>query len=94
MLGLKRADELLQTFEGLNKTADVEKQRYGEMGKYAEVIGRFPDGAQPAGSRPGLSRLQSPVRRTSRSSSQRVARARLSSLPGPPAIARGLRVKC
>ena len=37
----KRADELLQTFEGLNKVYDVEKLRYGEMGRYGEVIGRI-----------------------------------------------------
>jgi hypothetical protein len=39
----KRANELLATFEGLNRLADFEKQRYGEMGHYAEVIGRYPE---------------------------------------------------
>jgi hypothetical protein len=38
----QRADELLKTLEGLNQLADFEKQRYGEMGRYAEVIGRYP----------------------------------------------------
>jgi tetratricopeptide (TPR) repeat protein len=39
----RKAEELRQTFEALNAAADPEKQRYGEMGRYAEVIGRIPN---------------------------------------------------
>ncbi len=35
----KRADEMIQTVAGLNKIYDFEKLRYGEMGRYGEVIG-------------------------------------------------------
>jgi tetratricopeptide (TPR) repeat protein len=38
----KRADELLKTFDRLDALADPEKRAYGEVGRYAEVIGRFP----------------------------------------------------
>ncbi|HYT92945.1 MAG TPA: VCBS repeat-containing protein, partial [Gemmataceae bacterium] len=52
----KRADELLKTFAGLNKLADPEKQRYGDMGRYAEVIGRIPNGPQAFGPIPPFAR--------------------------------------
>jgi tetratricopeptide (TPR) repeat protein len=52
----RRADELLKTFEGLNKIADFEKQRYGEMGRYATVIGHYPPGKQQFGPIPLFAR--------------------------------------
>jgi hypothetical protein len=45
----KRADELFKTFDGLNQVADAEKQRYGEMGRYATVLGHYPPGKQEFG---------------------------------------------
>ena len=52
----KRQQALLETFEGLNKVADSEKQRYGEMGRYATVIGRYPPGKQEFGPVPTFGR--------------------------------------
>jgi hypothetical protein len=52
----KRADELLKTFLGLNEIFDFEKQRYGEMGRYATVIGHYPPGNPQFGPVPPFAR--------------------------------------